>query len=236
QLGSDDYVVDEKSKSASLTDSGADKFDKWLGVSNIYDDFALTHHLDQALRATYVYKSDKDYVVRDGEVVIVDEFTGRLMPGRRYAEGLHQAIEAKEGVEIQKESKTLATITFQNYFRLYEKLAGMTGTAETEAEEFAKLYKLDVVVIPTNKPMVRIDHSDFVYKNQQAKYAAIIKDVIERHKAGQPVLVGTTSVTKNELLSGMLTKQRIPHEVLNAKNHERESEIIAKAGEKGAIT
>ena len=210
--------------------------DSWLGVNNIFDDFQLTHHLDQALRAEYAYRKDKDYVVRDGEVVIVDEFTGRLMPGRRYSEGLHQAIEAKEGVEIQKESKTLATITFQNYFRLYNKLAGMTGTAETEAEEFMKLYKLDVVVIPTNKPNIRQDHPDYIYKTQQAKYNAIIADIIERHKAGQPVLVGTTSVTKNELLSGMLTKQRIPHEVLNAKNHEREADIIAAAGEKGSIT
>ncbi len=236
QLGANDVVLDEKSRSASLTDSGSDKFDKWLGVPNIYDDFALTHHLDQALRAELAYLKDRDYVVRDGEVVIVDEFTGRLMPGRRYSEGLHQAIEAKEGVEIQKESKTLATITFQNYFRLYKKLSGMTGTAETEAEEFAKLYKLDVVVIPTNKPMIRKDESDFVYKNQTAKYQAIIAEIIACHKQGQPVLVGTTSVTKNELLSNMLTKQRIPHEVLNAKNHEREAEIIAKAGEKGAIT
>jgi preprotein translocase subunit SecA len=236
QLSANDYVVDEKSRSASLTETGADKIDKWLGVSNVYDDFALTHHLDMALKATYVYHRDKDYVIRDGEVVIVDEFTGRLMPGRRYSEGLHQAIEAKEGVEIQKESKTLATITFQNYFRLYEKLGGMTGTAETEAEEFAKLYKLDVVVIPTNKPNVRKDFADYVYKTQRAKYNALIAEVIERHKAGQPVLVGTTSVSKNELLSEMLTKQRIPHEVLNAKNHEREAEIIAKAGQKGAIT
>lgn len=236
QLGGNDYVVDEKSRSASLTEKGADKMDKWLGIENIYDDFVLTHHLDQALRAEYVYHRDKDYVVRDGEVIIVDEFTGRLMPGRRYSEGLHQAIEAKEGVEIQKESKTLATITFQNYFRLYNKLAGMTGTAETEAEEFAKLYKLDVVAIPTNRPMIRQDNPDLVYKNQKAKYAAIITEIMERHKAGQPVLVGTTSVNKNELLSEMLTKQRVPHEVLNAKNHEREAEIIAKAGEKKAIT
>lgn len=236
QLGTQDYVVDEKTRSASLTESGADKMDKWLGVENIYEDFALAHHLDQALKAEFAYIRDKDYVTRDGEVVIVDEFTGRLMAGRRFGEGLHQAIEAKEGVEIQKESKTLATITFQNYFRLYDKLAGMTGTAETEAEEFAKLYKLDVVVIPTNRPMIRKDHPDYVYKNQRAKYQAIVEDVIERHKSGQPVLVGTTSVSKNELVSDLLTKKRVPHEVLNAKNHEREAEIIAKAGERGSIT
>lgn len=236
QLGTDDFVVDEKTRSASLTESGADKMEKWLGVDNLYDDFTLAHHLDQALRADRAYHRDKDYVVRDGEVVIVDEFTGRLMPGRRYSEGLHQALEAKESVVIQKESRTLATITFQNYFRLYDKLAGMTGTAETEAEEFYKIYKLEVVVIPTNRPNIRIDHSDFVYKNQNAKYQAIIEDIIERHQAGQPVLVGTTSVSKNELLSEMLVKQRIPHEVLNAKNHLRESEIIAKAGQKGSIT
>lgn len=236
QLGSDDYVVDEKSRSASLTESGADKMDKWLGVPNVYEDMVLTHHLDQALRAQFCYAFDKDYVVRDGEVVIVDEFTGRLMPGRRYSEGLHQAIEAKEGVEIQKESKTLATITFQNYFRLYGKLAGMTGTAETEAEEFAKIYKLDVVVIPTNRPMVRRDLPDLVYKSQQAKYMAVVGQIMERHQAGQPILVGTTSVAKNEFLSGLLTKQRIPHEVLNAKNNEREAEIVSLAGQKGAIT
>lgn len=236
QLGADDYVIDEKSKSASLTESGADKMDEWLGVKNVFEDMSLTHHLDQALRAQFCYLFDKDYVIRDGEVVIVDEFTGRMMPGRRYSEGLHQAIEAKEGVEIQKESKTLATITFQNYFRLYKKLAGMTGTAETEAEEFAKIYKLDVVVIPTNRPMVRIDHADLVYKSQHAKYMAVVNRIIELHKAGQPVLVGTTSVAKNELLSGLLTKQRVPHEVLNAKNNEREAEIVSLAGQKGAIT
>jgi preprotein translocase subunit SecA len=236
QLGADDYVVDEKSRSASLTESGADKMDKWLGVKNIFEDMRLTHHLDQALRAQFCYLFDKDYVVRDGEVVIVDEFTGRLMPGRRYSEGLHQAIEAKEGVEIQKESKTLATITFQNYFRLYKKLAGMTGTAETEAEEFAKIYKLDVVAIPTNRPMIRKDLSDLVFKSQHAKFAAVVNEIIARHEQGQPVLVGTTSVAKNELLSEMLTKQRVPHEVLNAKNNEREAEIVAQAGQKGAIT
>lgn len=236
QLGQDDYVVDEKSRSASLTESGADKMDKWLGIPNIFEDMAMTHHLDQALRAEFCYLFDKDYVVRDGEVVIVDEFTGRLMPGRRYSEGLHQAIEAKEGVTIQKESKTLATITFQNYFRIYERLSGMTGTAETEAEEFAKIYKLEVVAIPTNRPMVRQDMPDLVYKSQQAKYAAVVNQILERHQAGQPVLVGTTSVARNEYLSGLLTKQRIPHEVLNAKNNEREAEIVAQAGQKGAIT
>jgi preprotein translocase subunit SecA len=236
QLDDDDYVVDEKARSASLNEAGADKIDKWLGVANVYEDMTLTHHLDQALRAQFCYQFDKDYVVRDGEVIIVDEFTGRLMAGRRYSEGLHQAIEAKEQVEIQKESKTLATITFQNYFRLYNKLSGMTGTAETEAEEFAKIYTLDVVAIPTNQPMVRNDLADLIYKTQQAKYMAVVNAVIERNQTGQPVLVGTTSVAKNELLSNLLTKQRVAHEVLNAKNNEREAEIVAKAGQKGAIT
>ncbi len=236
QLPQDEIVIDEKSRSASLTEAAADKMEKWLGVDNMFDDFTLTHHLNQALRGQWLYHRDKDYVVRDGEVIIVDEFTGRLMPGRRYSEGIHQAIEAKEAVTIQKETRTLATITFQNYFRIYKKLSGMTGTAETEAEEFFKIYKLEVVAIPTNKPMIRQDMADLVYKSQKAKFSAIVEDTIARHKAGQPVLVGTTSVAKNEVLSEMLVKQRIPHEVLNAKNHLREAEIIAKAGQKGAIT
>lgn len=238
QLSKDtDYVIDEKLKTANLTEHGVLKIEKILGVENLYEkNFSTLHHIEQSLKARTLFHKDRDYVVKDGEVVIVDEFTGRLMFGRRYSEGLHQAIEAKEGVHIQQESQTLATISFQNYFRLYEKLAGMTGTAATEAEEFHKIYKLDVVVIPTNRPMIRIDHSDTIYKSQNAKYTAVASLVVELHEKGQPVLVGTTSIEKNEFLSELLKRKGISHALLNAKNHEREAEIISKAGEKGAVT
>jgi len=232
-----DYTSDEKTKTANLTEHGIRKLEKMLGVENLYEkDFESVHHVENALKAKVHYLRDRDYVVKDGQVIIVDEFTGRLMFGRRWSEGLHQAVEAKEGVQIQQESKTLATISFQNYFRMYEKLAGMTGTAATEAEEFKKIYNLDVTVIPTNKPMIRVEHGDVVYKNQRAKYAAIVKEVEECHKKGQPVLVGTTSVTKNEIIDQFLNHKGLPHAVLNAKQHQKEAEIIAKAGAKGAVT
>lgn len=232
-----DYTSDEKHKSVSLTEHGIRKLEKILNVDNLYEkDFETIHHIENALRAKVHYLRDRDYVVKDNQVIIVDEFTGRLMFGRRWSEGLHQAIEAKEGVPIQQESKTLATISFQNYFRMYEKLAGMTGTAATEAEEFKEIYNLDVVVIPTNKPMIRQDYTDVVYKNQRAKYAAIVKEIEEMHKKGRPVLVGTTSVAKNEIIDQFLNHKRIPHQVLNAKQHQREAEIIANAGAKGAVT
>lgn len=238
KLSSDtDYVIDEKQRSASLTEHGVLKIEKMLGVGNLYEkDFSSVHHIEEALKARALFLKDRDYVVKDGEVVIVDEFTGRLMPGRRYSEGLHQAIEAKEGVTIQQESQTMATISFQNYFRMYKKLAGMTGTAETEAEEFHKIYKLDVVVIPTNKPMVRADEPDFIYKTVNAKYTAVANLIEELHQKGQPVLIGTTSIEKNEFLSDLLKHKGISHALLNAKNHEKEAEIIAKAGQKGAVT
>lgn len=236
KLNPTDYALDEKEKSIHLTDIGVKKVEQILNIGNLYDDWMLAHHLDQALKAQYLYKRDKDYVVKDNEVTIVDEFTGRLMPGRRFSEGLHQAIEAKENVTIQKESKTLATITFQNYFRMYLKLAGMTGTAATEAEEFHKIYNLEVIVVPTNRPLVRIDNPDRIYKHQRAKWKAIVDEIEECHKRGQPVLVGTTSVEKNELLHVFLERRQIPHEVLNAKNHEREAEIIVKAGLSGGVT
>ncbi len=236
-LSPSDYMVDEKLKTAHLTENSTIKIEKILNVDNLYEkDFSTLHHLEQALKAKTLFQKDKDYVVKDGEVIIVDEFTGRLMFGRRYSEGLHQAIEAKEGVSIQQESQTLATISFQNYFRMYEKLAGMTGTAATEAEEFHKIYKLDVVVIPTNNPMVRKDHPDTIYKTQAAKYTAVANLVEELHKKGQPVLVGTTSIDKNEFLSELLKRKGVSHALLNAKNHEKEAEIIAKAGEKGSVT
>ncbi|MCL5784632.1 MAG: preprotein translocase subunit SecA [Patescibacteria group bacterium] len=232
-----DYAIDEKQRSAHLTDHGVTKIEKLLGVDNLYEkDFSTLHHLEQALKARALFHKDRDYVVKNDEVIIVDEFTGRLMPGRRYSEGLHQAIEAKEGVQIQQESQTLATISFQNYFRMYKKLGGMTGTAATEAEEFHKIYKLDVVIIPTNQPMVRQDLSDIIYKTQKAKYTAVANLVEELHKKGQPVLVGTTSIEKNEFLSELLKRKGISHALLNAKNHEKEAEIISKAGEKGAVT
>lgn len=232
-----DYVIDEKLRTAHLTDYGIIKIEKMLGVDNLYEkDFSALHHIEEALKAETLFKKDRDYVVRDGEIIIVDEFTGRLMPGRRYSEGLHQAIEAKEGVEIQQESKTWATISFQNYFRMYEKLAGMTGTAATEAEEFHKIYKLDVVIIPTNQPMIRKDHPDAIFKTQSAKYTAVAEEIAKIHETGQPVLVGTTSIEKNEYLSELLKRKKISHALLNAKNHEREAEIIADAGQRGSVT
>ncbi|MDO8573680.1 MAG: preprotein translocase subunit SecA [Candidatus Daviesbacteria bacterium] len=232
-----DYAVDEKLKTAHLTEHGTLKIEKMLGVDNLYEkDFSTLHHLEEALKAKTLFQKDKDYVVKEGEVIIVDEFTGRLMLGRRYSEGLHQAIEAKENVPIQQESQTLATISFQNYFRMYQKLAGMTGTAATEAEEFNKIYKLEVIIIPTNNPMVRDDHADTIYKTQSAKYTAVANMVEELHKKGQPVLVGTTAIDKNEFLSELLKRKEISHALLNAKNHEKEAEIISHAGEKGAVT
>lgn len=234
----EDYVIDEKQRVATLTASGIAKMEEWLGVENLYtaQGMRMVHHLEQALRAEALYKKDKDYVVKEGEVVIVDEFTGRLMVGRRYSEGLHQAIEAKEHVTIQRESITLATITFQNFFRLYAKLAGMTGTAETEAEEFYKIYKLDVLVIPTNRSTQRKDLADRIYKTEIGKFKAVVQEVKERQEKGQPVLIGTASIEKNEILSAMLTEAAVKHETLNAKNHEREGSIIAQAGRKGAVT
>jgi len=235
---SEDYIVDEKEKHVAITPSGIAKMEQFLGVKNLYEaqSAILAHHLEEALRAHALFKRDRDYVVKDGEIVIVDEFTGRLMPGRRYSEGLHQALEAKEGLRVQQESDTLATISFQNFFRLYRKLAGMTGTAKTEEEEFWKIYGLEVVVIPTNRPMIRVDLPDKVYKTEEAKWQAIVDDIEERHKKGQPLLVGTVSIEKNEMLSLRLRRRGIKHEVLNAKNHEREAAIIAKAGKVGAVT
>ena len=233
-----DYIVDEKARTATLTARGIEKAERYFGVENLADpeNATISHHINQAMKARGLMKKDIDYVVKDGEIIIVDEFTGRLMFGRRYSEGLHQAIEAKEHVSVQRESKTLATITFQNYFRLYSKLSGMTGTAMTEEEEFATIYKLDIVEIPTNRPVVRIDNEDAVYKTEQGKYRAVIRQVKECHEKGQPVLVGTVSIEKNELLSRMLTKEGIRHNLLNAKNHEKEAEIVAQAGQFGAVT
>jgi len=233
-----DYNIDEKMRAATLTEEGISKMEKLLGVENIYTEGGISevHHIEQALRAYALFKLDRDYVVKDGEVIIVDEFTGRLMYGRRYSEGLHQAIEAKEGVEVQRESRTLATITFQNYFRLYEKLAGMTGTAATEAEEFAKIYNLEVTPIPTNKEMVRSDLSDRIYKNEIGKFQAVVKEVKERHEKGQPILIGTISIEKNELLAQFLEREGIQVQALNAKQHEKEASIIAQAGRLGAVT
>ncbi len=233
-----DYVVDEKAKTATLTPSGVEKAEKYFNVENLTDpaNTNLQHHINQAIKANGVMQKDVDYVVKDGEVIIVDEFTGRLMHGRRYNDGLHQAIEAKEGVKVERESKTLASITFQNYFRLYDKLSGMTGTAMTEEEEFREIYKLDVIEIPPNRPVQREDCADVVYKTVQAKFNAIIEEIIKCHEKGQPVLVGTVSIDKSELLSSMLKKRGIKHEVLNAKYHEKEAEIVAQAGKKGAIT
>ena len=235
----EDYTVDEKQKQVAPTEAGIAKAEKALGVSNLYDtehgvDFS--HHIMCAIKAKELMIRDRDYVVKDGEVIIVDEFTGRLMYGRRYSEGLHQAIEAKEGVVVQRESQTLATITFQNYFRMYKKLAGMTGTAKTEEQEFQKIYGLDVVVIPTNKPMIRTDYPDVIYKTKAAKYRAVVKEIVELHKEGRPVLVGTTSITQSEDLSALLKKQGIPHNVLNAKYHEKEAMIVADAGQPGQVT
>ena len=233
-----DYIVDEKARTATLTARGIAKAEEFFHLDNLSDpeNSIIAHHINQAIKAHGTMKRDVDYVVKDGEIIIVDEFTGRLMFGRRYSEGLHQAIEAKEHVSVQRESKTLATITFQNYFRLYSKLSGMTGTAMTEEEEFATIYKLDIVEIPTNRPVVRIDNEDAVYKTEQGKYRAVIRQVKECHEKGQPVLVGTVSIEKNELLSRMLTKEGIRHNLLNAKNHEKEAEIVAQAGQFGAVT
>ena len=233
-----DYIVDEKARTATLTARGIAKAEEFFHLENLSDpeNSTIAHHINQAIKAHGTMKRDVDYVVKDGEIIIVDEFTGRLMFGRRYSEGLRQAIEAKEHVSVQRESKTLATITFQNYFRLYSKLSGMTGTAMTEEEEFATIYKLDIVEIPTNRPVVRIDNEDAVYKTEQGKYRAVIRQVKECHEKGQPVLVGTVSIEKNELLSRMLTKEGIRHNLLNAKNHEKEAEIVAQAGQFGAVT
>ena len=233
-----DYFVDEKSRSVSLTAEGIAKAEKYFGVENLADaeNATLSHHLNQAMKARGLMKRDIDYVVKDGQIIIVDEFTGRLMYGRRYNEGLHQAIEAKEGVDVASESKTLATITFQNFFRLYDKLSGMTGTALTEEEEFATIYRLDVVEIPTNRPIARIDQSDVVYKTEAGKFRAIVNQVIACHEKGQPVLVGTVSIEKSEVLSKLLKKAGVPHSVLNAKYHEKEAQIVAQAGKFGAVT
>jgi preprotein translocase subunit SecA len=234
----DDYNIDEKMKAATLTDEGINKVEKLLGLKDIYQEKSITyvHHLEQALRAQVLFQLDRDYVVKNNEVIIVDSFTGRLMPGRRFSEGLHQALEAKENVEVQRESRTLATITFQNYFRLYKKLAGMTGTAATNAEEFAKVYKLEVVIIPTNKPMIRHDFPDRIYKTEQGKFKAVVEEIKERHQKGQPVLVGTIAIEKSEFLSAVFKREGITHEVLNAKHHEKEAQIISKAGQEKAIT
>lgn len=233
-----DFTIDEKLKIVSLTDEGVGKVEKAFNIENLYDTahMTLNHHITSALKAQVLFKLDVDYVVQDGEVVIVDEFTGRLMVGRRYSEGLHQAIEAKEGLKVQSESMTLATITLQNYFRMYKKLSGMTGTAKTEEEEFKKIYGLDVVVIPTNRPVIRKDLPDLIYKTEAAKYRAVVNDIVERHKNGQPILVGTISIENSEKLSMMLRQKGVPHNVLNAKQHEREAEIVARAGQFGAVT
>lgn len=234
----EDYTYDESTKGVTLTESGMTKAEKAFGIDNLYDlaHVRLLHAINQSLKAHVSMQRDVDYVVQDGEVVIVDSFTGRLMKGRRYSDGLHQAIEAKEGVEIQNESMTMATITFQNYFRMYKKLAGMTGTAKTEEEEFRNIYNMNVVVIPTNKPIARIDKPDLIFATMQGKFEAVVKDIAERHMKGQPVLVGTVAIETSEIISQLLKKHKIPHNVLNAKNHEREAEIIAQAGQKGAVT
>ena len=234
----EDYIFDEKVNAVNLTEKGADKAEKAFNVDNLYavDNATLLHFINQSLRANYAMKKDVDYVVQDGEIVIVDQFTGRLMKGRAYSDGLHQAIEAKEGVNINEETKTLATITFQNLFRMYKKLAGMTGTAKTEEEEFREIYNMYVIEIPTNKPVIRIDEADLVYATKEAKYAAIVRVVKEKYKAGQPVLIGTIAIETSELISNLLKKAGIPHEVLNAKNHAREAEIISKIGLGKSVT
>jgi preprotein translocase subunit SecA len=233
-----DYTIDEKTKSGSLTDEGVEKIERMTGIANIYDieHVQEAHHINQALRAHALYLKDREYIVRDGEVVIVDEFTGRTMPGRRWSDGLHQAIEAKEGVKVQQEQRTLATVTFQNYFRTFEVLGGMTGTALTEAEEFHKIYRLEAVPIPTNRPMIRLDEPDLIYRSEEAKFKAIADEIEERNRQGQPVLVGTVSIDKSERLSRLLEKRGVEHQVLNAKQHEREADIVAAAGQKGAVT
>jgi len=233
-----DFEIDEKAKSVTLTDAGVEKVEKLLGVDNLFDtqNISLQHHVLQALKAHHIFQSDVDYIVKDGQVVLVDEFTGRLMPGRRLSDGLHQAIEAKENVKVESENQTLASITFQNYFRMYDKLAGMTGTADTEAVEFGQIYELEVIVIPTHQPMVRKDHPDAIFKSQDEKYNAIAHDIADCYKRGQPALVGTVSIEKSELLSRMLKKLRVPHNVLNAKQHDKEAEIVAEAGHVGRVT
>jgi len=238
RLAVEDYTVDEKTKSAALTEEGIAKIERWTGIKNVYEleHVDEAHQINQALKAYTLFHRDRDYLVKDGEVIIVDEFTGRQQPGRRWADGLHQAVEAKEGVKVQQETQTLATITYQNYFRLYKKLAGMTGTAVTEAEEFDKIYKLQVVVIPTHKPMIRADNADLIYKTEDAKFKAVADEIQETASTGRPVLVGTVSVEKSERLARLLEKRGVPHEVLNAKQHEREALIVAKAGQPGAVT
>ena len=233
-----DYAIDEKLRTATLTEEGVAKVERILGVRNLYDpsEIGTLHHVNQALKAHAIFKRDVDYVIKDGEVVIVDEFTGRLMPGRRWSDGLHQAVEAKESVRIREENQTLASITIQNYFRMYDKLGGMTGTADTEAVEFKKIYDLDVVVIPPNRPMVRVDHPDVVYKTEREKFEAVIADILDCHERGQPVLVGTISVEKSEYLGRLLKRKKVKHNVLNAVNHEAEANIIAQAGRLGAVT
>ncbi len=233
-----DFTVDEKHRSVALTEEGVIKVEKLLNTGNLYDpaNIEMNHHVQQALRAHILYQRDRDYVIQDGQVIIVDEFTGRLMPGRRWSDGLHQAVEAKENVKIERETQTLASVTFQNFFRMYKKLAGMTGTADTEAAEFGKIYNLDVTVIPTNRPMVRIENPDVVYRTEEEKFRNAGKEIKALHEKGQPVLVGTISVEKSERLSSVLRKMGVKHEVLNAKNHEREAHIVAQAGRKGAVT
>jgi preprotein translocase subunit SecA len=233
-----DFTVDEKTRTVVMTDAGIAKMESKLGVGNLYDpdQIEMLHHVEQALRAHHLYRNEVDYVVKEGEVIIVDEFTGRLMPGRRWSDGLHQAVEAKEGVKIENENQTLATISFQNYFRMYSKLSGMTGTADTEAEEFAKIYNLDVVVIPTNRKNIRKDSEDLVYKTEREKFNALCTEIEERHAKGQPILVGTVSVSKSEVVSSLLKRRGLPHNVLNAKHHQREAEIVAQAGRKGSVT
>ncbi len=237
-VAEDDYTIDEKTKSATLTEEGAEKLEKWTGISNVYDmeHVVEAHQINQALRAHALWLRDRDYIVRDGEVIIVDEFTGRTMPGRRWSDGLHQAIEAKEGVAVQQETVTLATITFQNFFRLYDKLAGMTGTAITESEEFHKIYTLEVVPIPTHRPMIRLDEPDLIYKTEEGKYRAVVEEIADRNKKGQPILVGTTSIEKSERLSRALDKMGVQHSVLNAKLHEKEADVVANAGQRGSVT
>ncbi|MEW9669505.1 preprotein translocase subunit SecA [Ammoniphilus sp. 3BR4] len=232
------FAIDEKTRGITLTDEGVSRIEKAFNIDNLYDaqHMLLNHHIQNALRAEYIMKRDADYVVQEGEIIIVDEFTGRMMQGRRYSDGLHQAIEAKEGLKVQNESMTLATITLQNYFRMYEKLSGMTGTAKTEEEEFKKIYGMDVVIIPTNRPVQRIDMPDMIYKSEAAKYRNAVDEIVKRHKTGQPILVGTTTIDKSELLSAMLKKKGVPHTVLNAKHHEKEADIVARAGQKGAVT
>jgi preprotein translocase subunit SecA len=233
-----DFLLDEKAHTVALTDDGVAKVEKLLGIDNLYDmeNMELLHGVNQGLRAHHLYKRDVEYLIKDGQVVIVDEFTGRMMPGRRWSDGLHQAVEAKEGVKIERENQTLATITFQNFFRMYNKLAGMTGTAKTEEEEFQRIYNLEVVSVPTYRPVVREDMADLVYRTQEAKFDAVIKDIVEAHKRQQPVLVGTVAIETSEYVSQLLKRRGIQHEVLNAKNHEREATIIAQAGRPAAVT